>query len=187
MNLASLQTSLCDLIKSRVPANGPIDDYLKEVSDSNQLRLIQKIAFWWRMIQIERYCRLTTTLLKKTGAFDRQLENFISEKDFSYFRDEVGLQFLEYLIAANPDSLTISVAAFELSLLKLKLGEPVESFIDWKFEPYAVIDGLLKDTFDTASLVPGTYEVIVSSAHMQEMFWVINKEANVAESTSNAE
>jgi hypothetical protein len=182
MNLASLQTNLCDLIKSRVPANGLTDDYLKKVSESNQLRLIQKIAFWWRMIQVEEYCRLSTTLLKKTGEFDRQLQNFITAKDFSYFRDEVGLQFLEYLVANNPDSLTRSVAAFELSLLHLKLGEPVETYIDWKFEPYAVIDGLLKDTFDTASLFPGNYQVIVSSARRKEMFWVVNKEPGVGES-----
>lgn len=183
MNLASLQTNLCDLIKSRVPAGGLEDGYLKEISNSSQLRLIQKIAFWWRMIQIEQYCRLTTTLLKKTDAFEKQLENFISANGFSYFRNEVGLQFLEYMIAENRDSLATSVAAFEFSLLQLKLGEPVESCINWKFEPYAVIEGLLKNTFDHNCLVPGDYEVVVSASHKEELFWVRNKNRNGVNST----
>lgn len=187
MNLASLQTNLCDLIKSRVPAGGLEDDYLKEISASGQLRLIQKIAFWWRMIQIEQYCQLTTTLLKKTGAFEKQLENFISANGFSYFRNEVGLQFLEYLIAEYQDTLAKSVAAFEFSLLQLKLGEPVEACINWKFEPYAVIESLLKNTLDRKSLVPGDYDVIVSASHREEMFWVRNKNLNGVNSTLDME
>lgn len=176
MTLQMLQISLAAMIKSRNIAIPEDESYLATVKHSENLLLIKKISFWWRKIQTEQYCVLTTTLLKITGKFEKQLTTFIAEKQFSVFRDEVGIQFLEYIISKNLDSLTQSVSEFELALVKLKLGENIESLIPWEYEPYAVIQALLQKTLNFHELNRGSYEVTVSSKNMQELFSVKNND-----------
>ncbi|MGZ5255723.1 MAG: hypothetical protein ACXWCT_15045 [Flavitalea sp.] len=173
MKLRLLQTSLSSLIKSRpLPKGADGDEYLRGVQSSDHLLLIQKIAFWWRKIQVEPYCRLTSTLLKSTGRFDELLTGFISEKDFSSFRDEVGRQFLSYVILKETHPLTRSVAEFELAIILLKSGETVETCIRWEYEPYEVIRHLLKDELNIGLLKKGSYDVTVSSEKPAELFQV---------------
>lgn len=172
MKLRLLQTSLSALIKSRPLPQGVTNDYLREVQASNHLLLIQKIAFWWRKVQVEPYCRLSTTLLKTTGQFDVLLTGFISEKDFSSFRDEVGRQFLSYVIQKESSMLTRSVAEFELAIIRLKSGEEVQACMYWEYEPYEVIHQLLKDSLKMETLTKGLYEVSVSSDDPTALFRV---------------
>ncbi|RYZ51017.1 MAG: hypothetical protein EOO14_18550 [Chitinophagaceae bacterium] len=172
MKLRLLQTSLSALIKSRPLPQGIHDDYLQEVQASNHLLLIQKIAFWWRKVQVEPYCRLTTTFLKSTGQFDTVLTGFISEKDFSSFRDEVGRQFLSYVIQKESNTLARSVADFELAVILLKSGEEVQACMYWEYEPYEVIHHLLKDSLKVETLTKGVYEVTVSSTDPTALFRV---------------
>lgn len=176
MNLESLQTNLHGLIKFNEIPLEMTNDYLREIQSSKNLRLIKKITLWWRTIQIEQFCRLTAGLLKTRGEFDLQLSNFISEKDFSSFRDEIGLQFLDYIIYKKLDSLLQSVAEFELSIIQLKKGEPVQCCISWQFEPYSVIQGLLNDTLEMETLKKGNYEVSISYMNSAELFNVIDKD-----------
>ena len=172
MNLQTLQTSLAAMIKSRnilLPEN---EQYLSTIKNSDNLLLIKKIALWWRKIQTEQYCVLTSNYLKITGTFEHELSNFISEEDFSVFRDEVGIQFLEYITSKRLDSLTQSLAEFELAIIKSKLGENVDCVICWKYEPYAIIRGLLRNTFNSGDLSRGNYEVWVNSLNKEELFTV---------------
>ena len=172
MNLESLQTSLSELIKSRHISAESNDDYINKVKSSENLLLIKKIAFWWRKIQVEQYGILTTNLLKITGQFDEQLSNFISDAAFSSFREEVGHQFLDYVISTTSDPLTRAVAEFESAIIKLKLGDNIETKLPWPFEPYGVISGLLKNTLKPETLETGNYEVEISYKHQDELFKV---------------
>ena len=172
MNLQMLQTNLAALIKSREVVIPREDNYLAAVKDSKNLLLIKKIGLWWRKIQIEPYCVLTSNYLKSDGRFEREIQDFISKKDFSLFREEVGLQFLDYVISRHLDSLSQSLAEFELAILKSKLGEHVKCTISWDYEPYSIISALLHNTLTAADLSGGKYEVLVDSSNKEELFTV---------------
>ena len=172
MNLQTLQTSLAAIIKSRTIALSEHEKYLTTIKNSTNVLLIKKIALWWRKIQTEPYCVLTCNYLKVIGKFDQELSNFMSEKDFSVFREEVGLQFLEYIVSKRLDSLTQSLAQFELAIIKLKLGQDVDCIVSWEYEPYSIISGLLHNTFNYDDLSGGNYEVLVNSFNKEELFTV---------------
>jgi hypothetical protein len=172
MSLEQLQTSLSALIKSRRISPQENDDYIAKIQSSDNLLLVKKIALWWRKTQIEQYCILTTNLLKEMGTFEIQLSNFFSAKEFSAFREEVGIQFLEYIISQNIDSLTQSVSEFELAIIKLKLGENVETSIAWEYEPYSVVRRLLQNSQNLQELNSGRYQVTVSFKNIEELFSV---------------
>jgi hypothetical protein len=173
MNLQLLQTSLIALIKSRGIPLPESDEYFNKIKSSDNLLLIRKIALWWRRIQTERFCVLTTNLLKIRGDFDAQLSGFISENTFSPFREEVGIQFLNYLISKNIDPLARSVAEFEIAIIKLKRGENIECMITLEYEPYSLIRGLLRNTLNIKEINKGTYNVVISSRNKEELFKVV--------------
>ncbi len=172
MNLQQLQTNLCSLIKSRPFQLSENDNYLGEIQASGNLLLIRKIALWWRRIQIENCCVLTGKLLKLSGNFEIELASFFNEQKYSAFREEVGIQFLHYMSSRNTDGLTRSVAAFELAIIQLKLGENIDASIPWEYEPYSVIGGLLRNKINTDDLQKGTYTVEVSYKNKDELFRV---------------
>jgi hypothetical protein len=171
MNLELLQTNLSALIKSRA-RKGPDDPYFREVEASSNLRLVKKIAFWWRKVQVEQFCALTTNLLKKAGTFEDYLEKFITNNGYSAFREEVGFQFLEYLRSLELDSITRSVVQFEEAIIKKRLGHHIDVRIRWDYEPYAVISGLLHNTFSFHTLEEGRYDVSVSIYDNEGLFHV---------------
>ena len=108
-----------------------------------------------------------------------QLSSFFNEHRYSAFREEVFVQFLKYLILKNTDSLTQSVAEFELSLIKLKLGENIESTITWEYEPYGVINGLLKNTLSIEKSEKGMYNTEISYTNKEELFKVKNMSVSI--------
>lgn len=133
---------------------------------------MRKIALWWRKIQVEGYCHLTTRLLQSNDELDGCLAAFFSEENYSPFRDEVGRQFLAYLAQKSKDQLTQLVAAFELALIRIKTGEHLAYAAEWPYEPYAVINGLLAGKLSANHLQPGQYRVEVSSLLQEELFRV---------------
>jgi hypothetical protein len=147
MQLQQLQTGICSLIKMR-DTQGSEDTYIKHTSTSSNLALIRKIALWWRKIQIENTCILTANILKLKGIFEMQLLAFFKDEVYSPFREEIYLQFLLYISQKKIDSLTHSVSQFELALIKLKLGEKVETSVFWKYDADDVIHGLLRKTLN---------------------------------------
>lgn len=172
MQLQEFQTNVCSLIKSRPVLLNQNDRYLSTIKASQNLLLIRKIALWWRKIQIENSCVLTTNLLKISGRFQAELSNFFSEQKYSAFREEVCIQFLQHLISKKIDVLTTSVAMFELAIIKLKFGVDIETQIPWQHEPYAVIQGLLKNNLTIENLEEGNYNVAVSYKNKEELFTV---------------
>lgn len=170
MDLQSIQTGLCSLIKSKPDATLLQDDYLRFVAESHHLALVKKIALWWRKIQIEGYCHLTSRLLKSHDKLDHYLVGFFSEKNYSPFRDEVGKQFLEYLAESGTDKMLRLVAAFELALIRVKTGEQVAYTGYWPYEPYTIINGLLAGPLSEKHFQQGNYKVEVFSAFRDELF-----------------
>jgi|SRR6478609_7302816 len=172
MNLQHLQTDLCALIKSR-PAINTDDEYISHINSSKHLVLVKKIALWWRKIQIENSCRLTAALLKSKNEFEITLSDFLKDAKYSAFREEVYIQFLQYIISTNSDALLFCVAEFELSLIQLKLNQHVQKFIIWNYEPYQIINDLLKNIFTEDTLIHGKYLVEISTNN-KELFTVKN-------------
>jgi len=175
VNLKFLQINLCNLIKNRDGiALQERDAYLDEIASSKHLLLVRKVSLWWRKLQISNYCLLSGCLLRSSGTFEREIESFLKERNYSPFREEVGMQFLEFLIEVNNENLIRTVASFELSLIKLKLGNAVESTTIWEFEPYSIIESLLHNTFSKQIMYKGNYQVTVSDRFKQQYFQVKN-------------
>lgn len=172
MNLQHLQTDLCALIKSR-PIINKDDEYISSINSSKNLVLVKKIALWWRKIQIENSCRLTAALLKSKNEFEISLSNFLKDAGYSAFREEVYIQFLRYVLSTNTDALILCVADLELSLIQLKLNQDVQKTIIWNYEPYQIINDLLKNIFTADTLTPGKYLIEISHNN-KDLFTVKN-------------
>ncbi len=175
MKLEQLQTNIFSIIKSGNTHSDLFDvDYFDKVAAGKNLLLIRKIAIWWRKTQVENYCRLTSNLLKATDNFESHLSAFFGKRNYSSFREEVGQQFLEYIISEEKDPIISPVAAFELAIIQLSSGINIESKIIWYYEPYAIINALLKNTFTTACLQKGSYVTGVCYKRRNELFTVVD-------------
>lgn len=170
MELQHLQTNLLSLIKSRECELALSDNYLSCVAASDNLKFIRKSALWWRRIQIEKYCPLTTNLLKASEKFELEVSDFFTECNYSIFREEVGIQFLEFIISKNLNALQQCVSEFELSVIQLKLGKKIVYKKEWLFEPYAIISALIKNSFTADSLTSGKFVVGVSYKYKKNLF-----------------
>jgi hypothetical protein len=134
--------------------------------------LVRKIALWWRKVQIENFCRLTSCYLKLQDNLETEVLNFFRNVNYSPFREVVGFQFLDYLIKETKDDLLKSIAEFERAIIKLKLGEKTQSIIIWNYEPYLVINYLLRGGIDLSKIEKGRFEVRVSWRFKEELFRV---------------
>lgn len=142
MDLARQQTSLLSLLKT-----GHTDDcdpYLQAVADSEHLTMLREIILAWRFFDIQRHCRLTTSLLKKRGSFEGAVKAFATTPNLSPFPDKLAEVFLQQM-SEHADPLVSCVARFELCLTKVKLGDLGEYTIDWPTDPRKVITGLMQD------------------------------------------
>jgi hypothetical protein len=142
MNLARQQTALLSLLKT-----GHTDDcdpYIKAVADSEHLAMLREIILAWRFFDIQRHCRLTTSLLKKRGSFEGAVKAFATTPNLSPFPDKLVEVFLQQM-SEHADPLVSCVARFELFLTKVKLGDLGEYTIDWPADPRKVIPSLMQD------------------------------------------
>jgi hypothetical protein len=149
------------------------DAYIKHISSSSNVLLIRKIALWWRRIQIENSCVLTANILKQAGCFEMQLSAFFRDAKYSPFREEVYMQFLAYVITKEISPLIQSVAEFEMALIRLKLGEEIETSVLWHCDPYQVITGLMNNNLDTETLTEEKYYTLISYKHKKDLFSVV--------------
>ncbi|WP_448700985.1 hypothetical protein ACFGVR_02790 [Mucilaginibacter sp. AW1-3] len=173
MTLSEIQTGLCDMIKSRQQSDGGLDDYFVKVSRSDNLQLVKKIAQWWRMIQIEEFSVLTGNYLRAVNMLSTHISNFLETEKYSAFRNEVGFQFLNYLIRTKYDNMTTMLAELELNLIKQRLGNEVYYKKIWPIDPYQFIDQLIQNNYHPATRLPeGRYLVTVSSGFKKEVFRV---------------
>jgi hypothetical protein len=173
MTLAEIQTGLCDIIKSRPQNKAVEDDYFAGIAASDNLRLVQKISHWWRMVQIQEFSVLTGNYLRLTNALGGHIYDFLRTEQYSAFRNEVGFQFLNYLVKVDADEMTTNLAELEINLIGQRLGKEVHYSKIWKVDPYRVINSLIQHTYNpSVKLKEGRYEVIVSSDLKSEVFRV---------------
>jgi len=162
MELASHQRKLLGLIKSTYEGSNDEDPYIRKVTQSTNLEVIREIAAWWRALNIERYCVLTTSLLKRWGIFEKTVEEFAKNRGSSRFIERLGPQFLEEM-GGHENHLISSVAQFELALIWVKGGDTDEHVIDWQHDPSVVLDKLLRGAPLGKAIGEGHYRTIVSN------------------------
>jgi hypothetical protein len=142
MDLARQQTALLSLLKT-----GHTDDcdpYIQAVADSEHMAMLREIILAWRFFDIQRHCRLTTSLLKKRGSFEDAVKAFATTPNLSPFPDKLAEVFLQQM-SEHADPLVSCVAKFELFLTKVKLGYLGEYTIDWPTDPRKIITNLMQD------------------------------------------
>jgi len=130
--LETYQRGLLDLVKKRGPA--PSDPYLRHVAASRELRIVQEIAVWWRLFQIEAQCHFTSLLLKRLGCFHDTVISYFNENHTSPFVEELSRGFLESL-RTHDHALVRMVARFEFAFLEVRSGSSERYEILWDRHP----------------------------------------------------
>ena len=164
MDLAKHQRDLLALIKSGSAEAGCTDPYIRKIAGSEELRVVQNIVLSWRQFDIERYCRLTSTLLKKRGLFEETIRAFAATADLSPFIERLGAAFLQQM-GRHPDPLISSVARFELFVIRVKLGDPSEYTVEWNTDPVEALNSLAGDRCPNATSGAGLYRTIISGRY----------------------
>jgi hypothetical protein len=162
VDLASHQRKLLGLIKSTHEGSSDEDPYIREVTRSANLELIREIAAWWQALNIERYCVLTSSLLKSWQIFERTVEEFAKKRATSRFIEGLGSQFLEEM-GRHENHLISSVARFELALIRVKGGNTGKHVVDWQQDPAVVLGRLLRGDGLDEAMGDGHYRTIVSN------------------------
>src|SRR5207247_1956342 len=115
MDLATLQRQLRNLITASDSPGADAEPYIRTVADSTQLALMQEIIAWWRAYDLERYCVLTTALLKQLGLFEATVQAFIRQQRISPFIEVLGATFLAAM-STHSELRIATIARFELAL-----------------------------------------------------------------------
>jgi hypothetical protein len=170
MELAALQRQLLGLIKLSHQVSEDDDPYIRAVAESKHLEMVQEIIIWWRAYGLERYCVLTSTLLKRLDIFEDAVRFFIATRKLSPFIQKLGPSFLEAM-ADHDNPLVVSVAQFEHALIKVKLGEIEERTIDWPYEPNGVVKALLEGLPLVLETAAGCYRTVVSR-RLPDLYYV---------------
>lgn len=161
------------MIKSRPQNDEGLDGYFVKVSRSDNLQLVKKIAQWWRMIQIEDFSVLTGNYLRAVNMLSTHIHDFLKTEKYSAFRNEVGFQFLNYLIRIGQDDMTTRLAELELNLIKQRLGNVLYYKKIWPVDPYGFIDHLIQNNYHPGTkLHEGRYLITVSSEFKDKVFSV---------------
>ena len=161
MDLKCQQRKLLGLIRGVYQPPPEDDPYILRVAESKDLEEARRNIFLWRIFVLERTCYFTFTLLKRRNLLEKTLSAFIAQYNISPFRETQAPAFLEAL-SGHPDSLVVSVAQFELALMKVRRGDPNSYAIPWSFEPYAILNRLAKDAPLEDQPQEGSYQILVS-------------------------
>jgi hypothetical protein len=177
MDLATQQKQLLGLIKGTYTATAGDDAYILKVAGSPQLAMVREIALWWRQLSLEKYCILTSRMLKTIGRFDELVGRFFASTGACPFIEDEGERFLQFVTTESMspalNAIQTAMARFELSLLSAKRGEAGEWTIDWPCHPGTVLNALLSNDGDATENVAGNYRTI-TSRQFPELFQVIN-------------
>lgn len=142
MSLAKQQRALLQLINGK-PLNKPIDDhYLQQLVESSYLELTQEVVQWWKSYRIERFCPLTSELLKQLNLFDEETHKFEPKEINQHYIESVGMAFLSYM-SDNELPLISSLSQFEYALIKVKTGDDKDYIVHWDQDPVPVINALV--------------------------------------------
>lgn len=145
MSLAKQQRALFQLING-TPLKESIDDqYLQKLVNSSDLKLAQEVIQWWKSYRIERFCPLTSELLKQLNLFDKETEQFEPKEINYHYIENVGMAFLSYM-CDNELPLISSLSQFEYALIKVKRGDDKGYIVHWDQDPIPVINSLVSQT-----------------------------------------
>lgn len=161
MDLAAHQRQLLGLIKSTYHATDDDDPYIRTVAGSEHLDLVREIADWWRIYNLEQYCVLTATLLKRRGLFEETVHAFAAKPGISPYVERLAQRFLEET-GQHRDSLIASVARFELALIRVKKGDTGQYLVDWQYAPHLILRSLMNGEPCDEINAQGIYQTVVS-------------------------
>lgn len=172
MNLQEFQSKMLGLIKSTYePVAGDIA-YLRDLRTSKELDLVKEICIWWRCFQIENYCPLTSSWLKRRGVFEVWVEQYYQNTNVPPYIELAGISFLGYVQFHITDPATWSIAAFEQAIIQVKRGDLREHSISWDRDPYSVLNSLLHNIPYEETCHEKQYKVIVSHT-IPDLFSVV--------------
>lgn len=158
MDLGAHQRGILALLKSTEPVQS--DTYLRQIAGSDELRLAREVVLWWHAFRIERYCPLTSALLKLLNTFEPSVEQVFRAAGLSHFIEETGAAFLAAM-STHSDGLVAAVAQFEYALLRVKLGDTEEYRVVWNSDPRYVLEALVNDTPLDLPAWRGSYVTVV--------------------------
>ncbi len=171
MSLAQQQRALLQLINGKTIKNPEDDPYLEALVESPYLELAQEVVQWWKSYRIERFCPLTSELLKQLGCFDEETEKFDPHQINIHYIENIGMAFLLHM-AENESPLISSVSQFEYALIKVKMGDDADYIIHWSQDPTPVINALVSFASVPSQGQGGNYKIHVSKS-LPEMFRIV--------------
>jgi hypothetical protein len=160
MDLRTYQKKLAGLIRGNYAVGQADDNHLQSVAGSVNLEVTREVILEWRRLSIEHYCRLTSGALKQLGLFSVETRNFPASGDFSSYAEEFGNDFLAALEMHNHE-LVASVAGFERALIDIQQGTRDQVTLQWRHDPYAVLDAIMKGSGLSALQPVNLYEIHV--------------------------
>jgi hypothetical protein len=173
MDLAEQQRTLFKLINGK-PLDGPLDDiYLEGLRGSAYLELAQEVVQWWKSYRIERFCPLTSELLKQLKLFDKETFEFEPKGVNHHYIENVGMAFLSHM-SHNLSPLIASVAQFEYALIKTKKGSDTDYIVHWNRDPVPIINALIMQVPLVESNYKENYKIHISR-HLKEGFEVLKE------------
>ena len=162
MDLSEHQRKLLGMIKGTYHPTGADEPYLQALTGSDSLSLVREIATWWRIYDLERYCALTSRLLKQRRVYETTVDRFVKTHAISPYINELGEAFLQDL-SDSEDGLLAELAAFELALTRVKRGSPNTYTLLWQHDPTALLTSLVNETPVQDGAPQGDYRVTVSA------------------------
>jgi hypothetical protein len=159
MELGNHQRGILALLKRKEPA--VYDNYLCHIAKADELALAREVVLWWHAFRVERYCPLTSGILKRLDLFEPAVEQVFCTTALSHFIEETGSAFLGAM-REHPHPLVAAVTQFEEALLRVKLGDRKEYRIVWDCDPRAVLEALVNDTALEPLAWRGTWITLVA-------------------------
>jgi hypothetical protein len=118
LTLESYQRGLLDLIKNR---GLPQDPFLQKVASSPGIAIVRETAVWWRLLQIESLCPLSSSILKYQGQIREVVTSYFNSNRTSPYAEELSEGFLKFL-GNHADPLIRSIATLEYAVLRVRSG-----------------------------------------------------------------
>jgi len=170
MDLAEHQRQLRNLIAGRNGDQWPVDPHIRDVALSKGLRLAREVIHLWQVSRIERYCVLTSRLLKQRGTFDEVVRRFAASSAVSPFTEILGRTFLAQGVA-DADPLVAALAGFEAAAIAVRQTGSGTFVIEWDRDPQRVLASVIAGEEPPLPDPKQRYRTIVS-AGLPELYRV---------------
>lgn len=155
LSLAEHQRAMRDLLRGSAIADDP---YIAAAAASPGLDVTRDTIRGWRRFRLDRHCRLTTAMARRSGVYDELLET-LDRAPASPYIEELSASFLDAALASS-DPLVTTIAAFERALLG---DDDAEKTVEWPCDPYPILGALLQGE-DVPDVPRAPHRTIVSRA-----------------------